>query len=172
MTIVAKFPGTCAACGAAIQPGQEIEWQRGEKPRHANCDAAQKASAAPVRQQDTAPGLDAVVAGRATYRGKTYYLAGRIRSGRHWRDDRVEPVTTRDGARVLLYFRDGSGQFWAARPEVEITRRYERPQTIRGLQRYAEQRRSGKGFRYCCEECGEWVTAGDGSRCWETGLAH
>ena len=172
MTITAKFPGTCAACGAAIQPGQQIEWQRGEKPRHANC-GTERAPAAPAKQQEKAPGLDAVVAGRATYRGKTYYLAGReIRSGRHWRDDRVEPVTTRDGSRVLLYFRDGSAQFWAPRAEVAVDKYYERPQTIRGIQRYAEQRRSGKGYRYCCEECGEWVTAGDGSRCWETGLAH
>ena len=173
MTIIAKFPGTCSACGAQIQPGQQIEWERGKRPRHTDCGAAQQAPAAPAQaaeRQEKAPGLDAVVAGRATYRGKTYYLAGReIRSGRHWRDNRVEAVTTRDGSRLLLYFRDGSGQFWAPRTEVAVDKYYGRPQTIRGLQQYAADRRAGKA-RYECEECGEWVEPG--TECWETGLLH
>jgi hypothetical protein len=28
------------------------------------------------------------------------------------------------------------------------------------------------GNRYECEECGNFVTEGDGSTCWETGAAH
>ena len=36
-TITAKFPGTCADCGQAIEPGQRILWAKGEKPRHENC---------------------------------------------------------------------------------------------------------------------------------------
>ncbi|HEX6938598.1 MAG TPA: hypothetical protein VF158_04250 [Longimicrobiales bacterium] len=173
MTIRAKFPGTCAACGAQIQPGQQIEWERGKQPRHVDCGAAQQTAAAPApaaERQEKAPGIDAVVAGRAEYRGRTYYLAGReIREGSNWRDDRVEPVATRDGARLLLYFRDGSRQFWADRGQVRIVRRYERPQTIRGLQQYTADRRAGRA-RYECEECGEWVEPG--TECWETGLLH
>lgn len=84
-------------------------------------------------------GLDSVVAGRAEYKGKTYYVAGRIDRGRtHW-DDEVVPVTTRDGAKVLLYFRDGSRQFWAPREAVRFQRGYSRPQTIRSLRDYAER---------------------------------
>lgn len=29
-----------------------------------------------------------------------------------------------------------------------------------------------KGRRYCCDECGDWHSEGDGTRCWETGMAH
>lgn len=103
-------------------------------------------------------GLNSVVAGRATYKGHTYYVAGRTAKGRtHW-DDRVEAITTQDGQKVLLYFRDGSSQFWAplrqfgdrvtvaematTPPDVVcIVKSYDRPQTIRGLQRFAEQAR-------------------------------
>ena len=28
------------------------------------------------------------------------------------------------------------------------------------------------GARLVCNECGDWVNCGDGSRCWETGLIH
>ena len=37
MTITAKFPGKCAACGGQINPGDRIEWENGQKARHAEC---------------------------------------------------------------------------------------------------------------------------------------
>lgn len=37
MTITAKFPGTCPACGGEITPGTKIEWSKGEKARHTDC---------------------------------------------------------------------------------------------------------------------------------------
>ena len=46
-------------------------------------------------------------------------------------------MQTQDGAKILLYFRDGSAQFWAPRAGVEVVKRYDRPQTIRGLQEFA-----------------------------------
>lgn len=100
-----------------------------------------------------APGRDQVVAGKAQYKGKTYYQAGRIVRGRtHW-DDRVEEITTRDGAKLLLCFRDGSKSFWAARAECKTVKTYTKPQTIGRLLDFAEEakqaHRSGR-----CRECG------------------
>ena len=37
MTITAKYPGTCSQCHAPIQPGERIEWAKGEPSRHAGC---------------------------------------------------------------------------------------------------------------------------------------
>jgi len=54
----------------------------------------------------------------------------------------VCPVQTQDGAKVLLYFRDGSSQFWADRAAIRTIKSYDRPQTIRGLQEYAAGRRA------------------------------
>jgi hypothetical protein len=134
------------------------------------------------RTDREAPGEDAIVAGRAEYKGRTYYLAGREQRGRSRHDDTVSPVTSRDGSRMLLYFRDGSSQFWAAAEAVEVTKTYRRSQTIAGLREYAEQAKQTRaqgyedgipdGRRYECDECGERVTRGDGSSCWETGHAH
>lgn len=99
-----------------------------------------------------APGESAVVAGKGDYKGKTYYLAGRIVRGRRSPyDDRVAAVESRDGAKVLLYSRDGSLQFWGARAAVTVTRRYDRPQTIGSLKSFAEGMRNGTVpvCRYC-----------------------
>ncbi len=80
-------------------------------------------------------GLDSWVSGVVLYKGRTYYIAGRpYRVGRMLR---VEHVTTRD--KILLYFRDGSTQFWAGLRDVRVERAYTRPQTIRGLQEYAAE---------------------------------
>jgi hypothetical protein len=139
-------------------------------------DWASAAAASPA-----SPGDDAVVAGRATYKGQTYYVAGRVDRGRTHYDDHVQAVTTRDGAKMLLYSRDGKLQFWAGGALVSITKSYDRPQTIGGLHRFAakakEARAQGyedgiaEGQRYECAECGDRVTRGQGS-CWETGCAH
>src|SRR5690606_3647419 len=86
-----------------------------------------------------APGRDQVVAGTATYKGRTYYVAGKIDRGRtHW-DDSVDAVTTRDGSKYLLCFRDGSKSFWAARAEVQLLKVYRKPQTIGRPLDFAEE---------------------------------
>lgn len=77
-----------------------------------------------------APGEDAVVAGRVMYQGRAYYALGRVVRGRTQWDDTVEPIATRDGAMVLVAFRDGSRSFWAARSEVQVVKTYARPTTI------------------------------------------
>jgi superfamily I DNA/RNA helicase len=50
MTITAKYPGRCAACGGPVQPGQTVEWDKtAKKVRHLNCnEAPQAADAAPL----------------------------------------------------------------------------------------------------------------------------
>lgn len=128
------------------------------------------------KTDSAAPGPEAVVAGKAAYKGRAYYVAGRVERGRTHYDDRVSPVMSRDQSRVLLYSRDGKLSFWAPHDQAGIVKSYDRPQTIGRLQRFAaESRASGGGIpagrTYECEECGERVTSGQGS-CWETGAAH
>lgn len=50
MTIVAKFPSRCACCGGSIQPGDKIEWSKGQPARHARCAAKPARAAAPKRE--------------------------------------------------------------------------------------------------------------------------
>lgn len=88
------------------------------------------------------PGEDAAVAGRAEYKGRTYYLAGRVEKGRtHW-DNTVAPILTRDQSKYLLYSRDGKMQFWAAYSMVTVSKRYSKAQTIRSLREYMEDRKA------------------------------
>lgn len=172
--------------GGAHWDADRKAWWIGAAKRAAVEALVAAATAVPQGQpaKRAAPGEDAVVEGRARYKGRTYYVAGRvIRGDCHSRgyDDRVEPIVSRDGSRVLLYFRDGSSQFWAACDQVEPLKRYDRPQTIARLAAFAERAKLAReqgyedgipdGATYECEECGERVTRGVGS-CWETGCAH
>lgn len=104
----------------------------------------------------SAPGEDAVVAGRAEYRGRPCYLAGRVIRGRTRWDDEVATVETRDGGRVLLYSVDGARQWWGGREEVRVVKAYQRPQTIGGLRRFAERVRENGGIHpNACPHCGQ-----------------
>jgi hypothetical protein len=138
-------------------------------------------AAAPASQPDSSGAEklsdDTRVLGKARYQGREYLLL--------WEG------TTKRGPAAKLAFRDGSKAFWASHGEYEITKRYESRErygrtehmTIGRLEllreRYAAAAKSGRisdsgrvlGTRYECSECGEYVTAGDGS-CWETGHAH
>lgn len=137
-------------------------------------------------QRDEAPGLDATVAGRAEYKGRTYYVAGRVARGRTHYDDHVEPITSRDGARVLLYSRDGQRQFWArlwagpvgdvirvhdreqwsAPPDqAQIVKSYQRPTTIQRLRDYAAQRQAEQRGEAECPVCQRNCTCGTGRYC-------
>jgi len=97
-----------------------------------------------------------IVAGRARYEGRTYYLGGRVERGStHW-DDRVSPVETRDGEKFLLIFHDGSSSFWAKKAEVEIIKSYSKPQSIQGLARFADrQKKQNESCSYCEEHGAE-----------------
>lgn len=141
-------------------------------------EAPQSATSTPVPSSDRpAPGGSAIVAGRATYKGKTYYVLGRkVRGRTHW-DDTVTPIQTRDGSKLLLSFRDGSKSFWASTSEAKIVKVFQKGKTIDALRKFAEESRAQgggipAGRSYVCEECGERVVSGDGSSCWETGCAH
>src|SRR3990167_10623125 len=120
----------------------------------------------PAAQNDSgskAPrdGENSVVAGRATYKGKTYYVAGRAERGRTHYDDGVRALQTQDGAKFLLYFRDGSSQFWASRAEVQIVKSYDRPQTIAGLRRFMEQQKTAEANgEETCWACRKHCTCG------------
>lgn len=109
--------------------------------------------------QGKAPGEEATVAGRVNYKGRTYYLAGKIERSGTRAPDRVEAVTTRDGARMLLYFLNGSGQFWAAGKEVQVLKTFSRPQTIGGLRQFAQKAKTF-GTSECRCRCHQEVNAG------------
>lgn len=102
--------------------------------------------------EQSGPGESATVAGKAEYKGRTYYLAGRVDRGRTHYDDRVDAVTTRDGAKCLLISRDGKLQFWAARGEIRVIKTYDKPTTIGRLKRFAEGMRNGS--IQTCPNCG------------------
>ncbi len=67
------------------------------------------------------------IIGRARYDGHDYYLVGRGNGER--------------GPWVRLLFRDGSKTFFKNAGEVQITKTYQRPQTLKGLQEYAERKK-------------------------------
>lgn len=124
------------AAGCRWDPEAKAWWTGKRETADALVSQLVSKAAKPKRE---APGPDAAVAGRCTYKGHTYYLAGRVQRGRTaWGDD-VAAITTRDGEAYLLYFRDGSSSFWAESPEVQIVKHYDRPQTIGGLKAYAEK---------------------------------
>lgn len=58
MTIVAKFPSRCACCGGSIQPGEKIEWKKGEPARHARCAAKPARASTPRERKAPAPQVD------------------------------------------------------------------------------------------------------------------
>jgi hypothetical protein len=131
------------AAGAHWDGDRKAWWIGSRATAEALAERLNGASAAPAdaAKHDDAPGLRAVVAGRASYKGRGYYVAGRTVHGRTRYDDRVQAITSRDGSRVLLYSSDGSMQFWAARDAAEIIKTYGRPQTIQGLRNFASQAR-------------------------------
>lgn len=144
------------SAGGKWDPDQRAWWiGNDEKAR----EIAEKCGGQPASAQGAeagaerpAPGTDAIVAGRCKYQGRTYYLAGRVVRGRtHW-DDTVDAVSTRDGAKFLLHFRDGSKSFWAARAEVQIDKTYQRPTTIGKLQRFAQDARAAGGAEELAEQ--------------------
>ncbi|GIW89677.1 MAG: hypothetical protein KatS3mg109_0109 [Pirellulaceae bacterium] len=97
-------------------------------------------------------GDDQVVAGKVKYKGRTYYVCGRVQRGQtRWERDQVSWVTTKDGRRVLLSFMDGSKTFWVDRQLVETIKSYRTPQTIGELKRFAERTKSNEPR---CAECG------------------
>lgn len=117
----------------------------------------------PAKAAEAGVDVDArVIVGKAKYRGKVYHVL-------------VAPRRSKDGALVCkLAFRNGSGSFWAKEAsEVQMLREYREPTSINALRAFAEQMRRGpaQGTQYECEECGEWVTAGEGE-CGEAGHAH
>ena len=137
------------AAGCKWDPTKKAWWIGDSKREEitalvASLGAAPAASSGASPKPD-APGDSATVAGRAQYKGRTYYVAGRLVRGRTQYDDGVTPVTSRDGSRVLLYSRDGALQFWASREAVAVTATYAKPKTIAGLARFAALARQHGG---------------------------
>ena len=82
------------------------------------------------QQKSDLQGLDTLVTGRAQYRGHSYYV---IWAGKPSR-----------GQGCKLCFRDGSKIFWAEYDEVQFTKTYQTPKSIRSLQEYAQAAKDGR----------------------------
>lgn len=143
------------AAGCKWDPEERCWWTGKRETAEALIDAPTFAKTPTQQSIPDAPGPDAMVAGKVTYKGKTYYVAGRVVRGRTQYDDAVEGIATQDGAKLLLYSRDGSLKFWAPRDLCELVKRYDRPQTIGGLRRFAEEARANGGTHPdACPNCG------------------
>lgn len=49
MSIIAKYPSKCSACGQPVTPGQKIEWVKGQPVRHTVCGAPQAQAIDPTK---------------------------------------------------------------------------------------------------------------------------
>lgn len=146
---------------------KDVALKVAEKVNGSSSDAAPDSE----RNDRPAPGEDQIVAGKAKYKGRTYYVAGRVEKGRtHW-DDRVSTITTRDGTKILLCFRDGSKSFWAPRSEAPMVKYYEKPKTIGSLQRFAAKAKT-EGFSGGGEYCYHMCPVGNFKCCPENGPCH
>lgn len=149
------------AIGAHWDADRKAWWTAKREAAEQLITSAAPAQTAAPASKTPRDGLDSVVAGRAMYKGKTYYVAGRIERGNTHYDDCVRAVQTQDGAKALLYFRDGSSQFWAARDQIQVTKSYDRPQTIRGLREYAEKIKGAEASgEETCWACRKYCTCG------------
>jgi hypothetical protein len=86
--------------------------------------------------------------GKAKYKGKTYNL--------------LFMGPTKYGERARLQFLDGTKDFWVDAGLVE--------KLPGGGSSGGGSSSRGRGGRYECDECGEYVTPG--TICWETGMRH
>lgn len=116
------------AIGGHWDKGRKMWWTTEHEKARALVAAAAGTPPMPPR---TASGLNATVAGRVEYKGRNYYLAGRGQGVQ------IAPVLTRDATKYLLYFLDGSAQFWAACESVSIINSYHVAQTIQDVRVYA-----------------------------------
>ncbi|WP_018600970.1 hypothetical protein [Mycobacterium sp. 155] len=107
----------------------------------------------------------AVLKGRANYKGKSYYV---LAAG----------ISARTGNRYAkLCSRDGALVFWVKDFEqFQVAVRYERPRSIDGLRRFAEEAKRGGARRVSYNGFRGWECAGCGEEheesvatCWECG---
>ena len=141
--------------------GDRRAWWVGSAAKAADLVASFSAVPAEATGPEALSEDERAIIGRGTYKGRGYYVLGRIVSRGRTRYDRDEiaPVKTRDGSRVKLASRDGSLVFWAATDEVSVEKRYERLTSIRSLREYAEKARANGGYvpvlgrDYCGHPC-------------------
>lgn len=93
----------------------------------------------PEQHKNWHRGLDQVVVGVVSYKGHKYYAAGTPSRGHY---DEYETLTTRDGTKQLLCFRDGSKSFWAVCELVYPVRYYQQAKTIGSLHAYAAAKKA------------------------------
>mgnify|MGYP000415691527 CR=1 FL=1 len=103
--------------------------------------------------QPASSGLDTEVCGRATYKGKSYYI---VWHGRTKRGDYA----------AKLCFRDGSKEFWAKEmAEFRVTKEYRAPRTIRSLQEFAEKRKNESPEDRSDRDARQWAYQEHGGIC-------
>lgn len=113
-------------------------------------EKADKLASVDVEQKPTEDLSKAILAGTAEYKGKSYYVAGRIERGRtHW-DDTVRPIRAQS-QKLKLISKDGKITFWA---EARITKSYSKAQTIDGIRNFVKSENRTDTPTKVCWECG------------------
>jgi hypothetical protein len=136
--------------GANWDPERKLWWTG--KLEVAEALATQSTAKAAPKTEERTTGANTVVAGRATYKDREYFVVGKIERGDTRYDDRVNAVMACDGERVLLSITDGSSQFWADCSQVQAVKVYNRPQTIGRLAKFAAKRRASNRLQDFEEE--------------------
>lgn len=144
------------------------EWWTGAAKREAveaiiNAPAEEHAETAARKASDDLRRDQNNILGRAVIDGTTYYV---VAHGENARGDWVK-----------LMFRDGSKTFFKAAGDVEITKEYQRPQSLARLQEFAEnlrlerelERDESAPYVESCMECGaSYKTFGN---VWDDGMS-
>jgi hypothetical protein len=141
--------------GAKWDPQERAWWSGKEDVAQAIVDAAQTAqTAARTAERESGISLEAeVVRGRATYKGKTYYVL-------------YEGPTKQGKPCAKLVSRDGSLVFWAAdMAQFRLLKTYRAPTSIAALRAYAERRKAEDAGEIECSLCERYCTCGTGRFC-------
>lgn len=158
MTITARFSSVCPACSQKIQPGQPVEWARGQKARHAACDIA---GTTPIVASQPATRINVTyeTAGARVYvLGDTFKIRGAIKDvGGHWDDERKAwwiGATKRETLAAAIA---------SAKPDATPYKPREQRRTSclecgGPLDRFQQQR----GFTFCSRECATERKMGSG----------
>ena len=83
MTITARYPAKCSACGQDITPGQQIEWSKGQPVRHTTCGASTTSVAPTATPKRAYRPRKCVACGHVEHRNSRGYVDGDriLRSG-------------------------------------------------------------------------------------------
>jgi hypothetical protein len=123
MTITAKYPGKCKACGAALPEGAEIQWVKGSGSTCPACPAPDAVPTVPAqeRERDTVTVTDPGV--YETGDGEVYVVKPNREKTRLYAKRLVEinpERATETGERVQIEFEYARGAIYGLSPDMKM----------------------------------------------------